>query len=305
MDSEELAEIERQVVDVAWQAGRILISRFRQPVNVDWKGKRKGADPVTDVDHRVEEFVREELSHRFSSHAVVGEEGAGAESEPAACTWVVDPLDGTTNFMNGLPAFACSIGLLEHGVPVVGAIFVPWPVAAEAMVLHARTGGGAWVDDQALTVSSVPLPPRSLVVVPRRSSRLHVPLTGGFGERRSVGSIAYEMAATALGTYGLVLFESPRVWDVAAGALLVKEAGGVAMTLPRDSRSWRPLRAFAFDDHLRDEGGEPHVVTQAQLRNWTQPVLAGPSLTVERAAHLVVPYHPLLRRFLRLVRAAP
>lgn len=304
MDSGELAEIERQAVEIAWGAGRILLSRFRQPLKVDWKGEREGDDPVTDADHEVETFVREELARRFPSHALVGEEGAGAGGKPEPCTWVVDPLDGTTNFLNGLPAFACSIALLEYGVPVVGAIFIPWPVSDGAIVLHARSGGGTWIGDQALTLSRDSLQRGRLVVLPRGPFRLRASPTHRSDQRRSVGSIAYELAATALVTYRFVLFDSPKVWDVAAGVLLVKEAGGAVMTLPKGSRSWRPFDAFAVDERLVAEGSAPQMPGQDQLRNWTRPLLAGAVLAVDQAAAGIVPYHPLLPRALRMVRRA-
>ncbi len=304
MDNDELAEIERQTVEVVWEAGRILLSRFRQPLKVDWKGGREGTDPVTEVDREVEAFVREELARRFPSHALVGEEGAGAEGKPEPWTWVVDPLDGTTNFINGLPAFACSIALLERGIPVVGAIFVPWPATEGAIVLHARSGGGTCVGDQALTLSGDPTLPGRLVVLPRGPFRLRAPPNHGSDQRRSVGSIAYELAATALGTYRFVLFGSPKVWDVAAGVLLVKEAGGAVVTLPKGSKSWEPFDAFALDDHPGVDEPESQMPGQEQLRNWTRPILAGAVSAVEQTATRIVPYRPLLPRALRMVHRA-
>jgi myo-inositol-1(or 4)-monophosphatase len=304
MDEDELAAVERQAVEIAWGAGRILLSRFRQPLKVDWKGKREGDDPVTDADNEVETFVREELTRHFPSHGLVGEEGAGAGSEPATYTWVVDPLDGTTNFLNGLPAFACSIALLERGVPVVAATFVPWPAADGAIVLHARSGGGSWAGDEALTLPNEPLPPGGLIVLPRGPYRLGASLSRRPADRRSVGSIAYELAATALRTYRFVVFSSPRVWDVAAGALLVKEAGGAVMTLPEGGGPWRTLAAFAAPERSSADGSKAGIPGQEELRSWTRPLLAGTAPAVEEAAAGIVPYHPLLPRAVRMVRRA-
>ncbi len=302
MDEDQLAAAEQQAVGVAWGAGRILLSRFRQPLKVAWKGKHEGDDPVTDADNEAETFIREELAHHFPSHALVSEEGAGAGSEPEPYTWVVDPLDGTTNFLNGLPAFACSIALLEHGVPVVAAIFVPWPVADGAMVLHARSGCGSWVSGQALKLSNEPTPPGGLTVLPRGPYRLSTSLSRWSAYRRSVGSIAYELVATALRTYRFVLFSSPRVWDVAAGTLLVKEAGGAVMTLPEGRGPWQPLTGFAVPENLDAAGAVAGTPGQTELREWIQPLLAGPIPAVEEAAAGIVPYHPLLPRAFRMVR---
>ncbi|MEE8370225.1 MAG: inositol monophosphatase [Dehalococcoidia bacterium] len=304
MDDDQLAAVERRAVDIAWDAGCMLLSRFRQPLKVDWKGKREGDDPVTDADNEVETFVRDELARHFPSHALVGEEGAGSGSEPKAYTWVVDPLDGTTNFLNGLPAFACSIALLERGVPVVAAIFVPWPATDGALVLHARCGGGSWAGDQALRLPKEPPPPGGLIVLPRGPYRLSASLSHRLANRRSVGSIAYELAATALRTYRFVLFSSPRVWDVAAGALLVKEAGGAVMTLPEGGGPWQPLAAFAAPERSSADGAEAGMPGQEELRSWSRPLLAGPAPAVEKAAAGIVPYHPLLPRAFRMVRRA-
>jgi myo-inositol-1(or 4)-monophosphatase len=300
MDAGELADFERQAAEIAAQAGRTLLPRLSQRQKVEWKGKKEGHDPVTDADREVEAYVRDELARRFPSHAIVGEEGAGEGSEPNPLTWVVDPLDGTTNFLNGLPAFACSLALLERGRPVVGAIFIPWPAAEGGLVLRARAGGGAWVGDRRLSLSGDPPSPGELVVVPRGPFRIRSRRGRSPAEPRSVGSIAYELAATALGVYRFVLFSSPKVWDVAAGILLVEEAGGRVVTLPRDTRSWAPFDFFAADPQL-PATGEPALPGQEAFRGWAQPVLAGTAPAVERAASAIVPYHPLLMRLFRLI----
>jgi myo-inositol-1(or 4)-monophosphatase len=302
MDARELADVERQAVEIAWAGGRMLLARFHQPLEVKWKGKNAGDDPVTDADHQVESYIREELARRFPTHALVGEEGSGEGSKAAPCTWVVDPLDGTTNFLNGLPAFACSLGLLEHGRPVAGAVFIPWPTTEGGMVVHARAGGGAWADGRRLELTGeTPLPGR-LVVLARGPFRMREPFRRGPGERRSVGSTAYELAVTALGVYRYVLFGAPKVWDVAAGVLLVSEAGGRVMTLRARRGPWAPLGAFTREDAAKADGAP--MPGQEELRKWASPVLAGTPNAVELAVQGITPYHPMIPGAVRALRRA-
>ena len=250
----------------------MLLERFQTPLHVEYKGMRAGSAPVTDADRRVEEMLHEELARRFPEHAVVGEEGAGAGSAAAALTWAIDPLDGTTNFLNGLPVFASSIALLEEGRPVVGAIFLPWPGAPRGRVLHARRDGGAWEGDAPLRVAPGDRPtPGRAVVLPRSNTGRYQPqgeLRRTPGERRSLYSTAYEIALAADGSYQYALFPTPHIWDVAAGVALVREAGGDVLTRQRGSDGWRPFLAVESDD----ADGPPG---QEALRRWVEPILVG------------------------------
>ena len=151
----------------------------------------------------------------------MGEEGEGRAAGEGGLTWVVDPLDGTTNFANGLPSFCCSIALVEHGEPVVGAIFLPWPDTPGGRVFHARRGGGAWEGEVRLQVAPGEKPVAGRVTVrggfiPGRF-RPSKELLKNAGQQRSVGSTAYELALTADGTYQFTLHGAPHSWDVAAG----------------------------------------------------------------------------------------
>ena len=272
LDGQALREIEEQTVDLAWRAGAVLLDHFQTPLHVEYKGKREGSAPVTEVDRRVEEFLHEELARRFPEHAVVGEEGAGAGSHAATLTWAIDPLDGTMNFLNGLPIFASSIGLMEEGRPVVGAVFLPWPGRAPGRVLHARRDGGAWEGDVPLRVApgESPAPGRAVVLPWSRSGRYQPQgaLRSNPGERRSVYSSAYEIALAADGTFQYALFATPHIWDVAAGVVLVREAGGEVLTRQRGGPGWRPFLAVESDD----ADGPPG---QEALRSWVEPILVG------------------------------
>lgn len=262
-----LRELEEEAVRLARGAGAILLEHFRQPLKIEYKSANQ-RDPVTEADRRAEAYLREAISRQFPDHGIVGEEAANSAHATPDFAWVLDPLDGTTNFLNGLPVFASSIGIVYHGQPVVAAVFLPGIDGSGGSVYHARVGGGARQDGQPIAVASNTRPERGqLSGMPAYYWRLwgfKDGLRQRLGELRSTGSIVYEMAMTARGTFQFCMFNAPRVWDVAGGILLVNEAGGRVLARPSRSRRWEPFSAFV---------GAP--VTLDRLRDWRAGVLAG------------------------------
>ena len=270
-----LARIERDAVEFARAAGALLLEHFRRPLEVEYKSANR-RDPVTEADRRAEALLRDAISDAYPDHGIVGEEAENTDHETPEFAWVLDPLDGTTNFLNGLPVFASSIGVLRHGVPVVSALFVPGVEDGGGTVYHARLGGGAFQDDRRLAVTENAEPERGrLTGLPSFYWRMYGFRDGlrqRLGEIRSLGSIAFEMAMTARGTFQMAMINAPRVWDVAGGVLLVVEAGGAVLTRTGRSDHWRPLDGFRTDAPTLDN-----------LRAWRSPVVAG---NRELAAHV-------------------
>jgi myo-inositol-1(or 4)-monophosphatase len=260
-----LERLEREAVRFARGAGAILMEHFRRPLAVEYKSANR-RDPVTEADRKAEAYLREAISQVFPDHGIVGEENPNSAHAMPAFVWVLDPLDGTTNFLNGLPIFASSIAVLHQGRPVAAALFVPDPDGGS--VYHARVGGGAHQDGRRLSVADNATPERGrLTGLPAYYWRLYGFRDGlrqRIGEIRSLGSIAYEMAMTAGGTIQACIFNSPKIWDVAGGMLLVTEAGGTVLTRPPKSKQWKLFTAFGADSPTLD-----------QLHDWRGPVLAG------------------------------
>lgn len=200
--------------------------------------------PVTDADTAVDDHLRARLTAAFPDHGVLSEE-RGTRSPTTAWTWVIDPIDGTSNYTNRLPYWCISVALLHDGEPVLG--MVDAPVLARRYI--ALAGGGAEVVTRTTSMDGREDRPRSrrLQVRPpvawRDPSNRHVPLmltTGtarrarGAGVRlnpRVMGSTALDLAMVAEGVAAASLAKVPKIWDVAAGVLLVREAGGVIVTL--------------------------------------------------------------------------
>ncbi len=272
-------EIQRHAVEIARGAGRILVEHFGRQIDVEFKDEHE-RDPVTAADKAAQEYLAAEITKRFPEHGILGEEGTKEEKEseePAKdILWVLDPLDGTTNFMNGLPMFASSIGVLYRGWPMAAALYIPWPTAGKdsggGFVLHCRKGGGCFADDEKVSVyeSDEPVPSR-LIGVPGYfgvAQGFTGELAGKAGEVRTTGSIAYELAMTARGVLQYAMFGAPRLWDMAGGALAVVEAGGTVMTRFRGEKRWHPMGCLV-------PSWEERTPTMKELRSWMAPLVAG------------------------------
>ena len=316
-DESTLAAMERDAVRMATRGGQTLMGYFGSSLDVSYKDEGK-TDPVTNADREVQADLVRAISEAYPGHGIVGEEDdEDAGDGPAPdYVWVLDPLDGTKNFMNGLPIFASSIGVLYRGAPVAGAVYIPWPGSDEhnrhsreepagdgfpsarerrpcgGMVLHARRGGGAYAGGERISLPDDPEPVQGrLTALPgsfHSGFRFDAPMKGRTGELRVTGSIVYELAMAARGVLQYSFTGAPHLWDAAAGVVLVAEAGGLVMMgerrrsripLVSDGLEWSELHSFfpAWNEGM----------TLARMRRWRNPLLCGsPRLTRHVAQNL-------------------
>ena len=289
-----LAEVEEVAAAIVARAGETLLGHYRRGVTVEYKDKRQ-TDPVTAADRGVERQVHDEIVAAFPSHGFLGEEGA-SEATMTEYLWVLDPLDGTANFAGRLPFFGVSLALLRNGVPVVGCLWVPFAPNLQTGVLRASFGNGARVGSEPLRVSSPPFRPSGPVATPpslRWAFVVREPLAKSFGETRDLGSITYQLAMVAGGGFQYAVFAGPKLWDVAAGVLVIREAGGVALTWSRGR--WVPLDRFVAPVPGKD--GRPRT-----LRDWARPVLVGSPATIQHVAPNLVLRRPPPRAVRWLMR---
>jgi len=220
--------------DIAREAGAILRHEFDRPKKISYKGE---VDIVTESDRRSEEIIVARIRERFPDHAIIAEEGGGAAAAAAGAKycWHVDPLDGTTNFAHGYPCFAVSIGLSEDGEPIAGVVFNP---VSDEFFTAAR-GEGAYLNGQPIHVSSVDKLATSLVATGfpthqrKRSANMNYYwefTLRSHGVRRD-GSAALDLCSVACGRFDAYWEFRLNSWDTAAGALLVREAGGVVTAI--------------------------------------------------------------------------
>ena len=284
LDETTILEIERHAADIARGAGKILAGHFGHRIEVEFKDDKQ-RDPVTAADKQTQAYLAAEIARRFPGHGILGEEATDEEKqseEPARDTlWVLDPLDGTTNFLNGLPVFASSIGVIHRGRPVAAALYIPWPAEGGGFVLHCRRGGGARVspltgeaeapgEPVKVLETEQPIPNR-LIGLPGYfgvANRFSGGIAGKEGELRTTGSIAYELAMVGRGVMQYGIFGAPRMWDMAAGALAVQEAGGTVMTRFKGEKHWHPIDSFV-------PSWEERTPTMKELRAWAAPLVAG------------------------------
>ena len=214
--------------DLAGRAGRIGVEM-----------KHDGT-PVTGADVEVNERIVATIDEHFPDHAVVSEELGTTHHGGSTWAWIVDPIDGTSNFTAGLPYWCVSMALTYEGYPVLGIVEAP-PIA---MRFEAVLGGGATRNGAPITVREptdwndprnrhVPL---LLTTATARRARPAVRLNP-----RVMGSAALDLCLVADGTAAAAVSLSPKVWDVAAGVLLIAEAGGTYLTL--DGTPLLPLHA--------------------------------------------------------------
>lgn len=263
----ELDELCQAARSLAERAGTILLDRFQSSLDISYKGQ-SAHDPVTEVDHAIEDMVRDEVHQRFPEHGVLGEERDNGGPASADVVWVIDPLDGTSNFINGVGVFACSIGILERGVPVAGALFLPINRYLRPGVYHARRGSGLSFNDERADCTPPQVQAASrLSTVPGGTVGVTGPAGRRFGVARTFGSAAAELAFAAEGAVQMALFDGPQIWDVAGGVILCQEAGRAVFTRPRRGEPWR-----RFADFAEHAAGPVPLDT---LRSWNGSLVVG------------------------------
>lgn len=234
-----LDEYAHVAAEIAREAGAILRDRFGQPHVVRFKGT---IDMVTEADQASERLIAGRLRECFPSHELLAEEGSRGASADSRYRWLVDPLDGTTNFAHGLPTFAVSIALEEAGTPVVGVVYDP--MRDELFV--ARRGAGATRNDAPVRVSATDQLLGSLLVTGfsydlahrARQAEIWRDFLTQVQAIRQTGSAALNLCYIAAGRLDGYWERGIAPWDVAAGAVMVSEAGGMVTNL-----SGGPFRA--------------------------------------------------------------
>lgn len=219
------------MLKAARKAGRSLSKDFREVENLQSSMKGAG-DFVSRADIEAERILKEELIGARPNYGWLGEEGGGEDGKDPTRRWVVDPLDGTTNFLHGLPHWAVSIALEHKGQIVAGVIYDP----VKDEMFFSEKGQGAWMNDRRLRVSSrsrmieaifaTGLPFAGHGDLPATLRELARLLPACAGVRRW-GAAALDLAYVAAGRYDGFWERNLNLWDIAAGTLIVREAGGL------------------------------------------------------------------------------
>ena len=215
--------------------GRVLMQYFRQGVSMRHKGSTDSVDLVSDADINAERTIVDVITSAFPDHSVLGEEEHSPDVS-AEHLWIVDPLDGTTNFAHDIPHFAVSIAYYHHGRPEYGVIWNP----ARDDLYRVQRGEGAYHNDRRLAVTSTASFNDVLISVGfyyDRGAMMEATLDAireCFGKQirgiRRMGTASLDLAQVASGSFGAYFEYQLSPWDFAAGRLLVEEAGGQVTT---------------------------------------------------------------------------
>lgn len=223
------------MIKAARKAGRSLVKDFREVENLQVSSKGPG-DFVSKADTEAERIIRDELMTGRPTYGWLGEETGTTPGADPTRRWIVDPLDGTTNFLHGMPHWAVSIALEHKGEIVSGVIYD----AAKDELFWAEKGGGAWMNDRRLRVSGrrsmvegvfatgVPFGAKKTLAATLGDLTRLMPLCAGV---RRWGAASLDFAYVAAGRYDGFWERELKPWDMAAGILLVREAGGMVQPI--------------------------------------------------------------------------
>ncbi|WP_010283256.1 inositol monophosphatase family protein [Bacillus timonensis] len=218
------------------EAGEILRKATKESVNVEYK--TSVADLVTNKDKEIEQFFIDHIKTKYPAHFFLGEEGLASDQEYNAekeIVWIVDPIDGTTNFVHQKRNFAISVGIYEKGKPRIGIVYDP--IADE--MFHALTGEGAYLNEQLLPKladkkleeANISICQLWLVPNDKVDHSIFIEMVQKARGTRYLGSAALEIVYVACGRLETYFDFRLSPWDIAGGMVILGEVGGVMKTL--------------------------------------------------------------------------
>lgn len=220
-------------IEIAKKAGEYLKEMFHSQFNIEYKGD---SDLVTDADYGSERIIINEIKRLYPNCSILSEE-AGELNKESRYKWVVDPLDGTVNFSKGIPIFGVILAVLEDEVPIVGVHYIPM----FNEIYYAVKGGGSFLNGKQITVSSRSKLSDFIIglgdfnigrdeKMKQRDNELLNQITVQLSpltmRTKIFGAACYDLACIASGKTDALLYAFSNPWDVLAGSLIIKEAGG-------------------------------------------------------------------------------
>lgn len=245
------------MVEAAEKAGRALTRDFGEVEQLQVSKKGPG-DFVSTADLKSEKILREELAKARPSYGFLLEEGGEIKGNDSTIRWIIDPLDGTTNFLHGVPHWCISIALEREGEIVAGVIHDP----IKNEIFHAEKGTGAFSGRKRLRVAGRISLNDALVLI-GDDTQTHIALPSGCRQRR-MGSACLDLAYIAAGRFDAYWETGLHPWDKAAGGLIVKEAGGYITEIDGGKN-------FTFGNGILAANATLHGDILKQLKTAVQP----------------------------------
>ena len=210
------------------KAGDIIMKYYETDYEINEKGYQ---NPVTTADKEADSFLKKTLLDARPDYGWLSEETIDSASRlNKERVWIVDPLDGTKEFIEGVPQFVVSIGLVQNGIPIVGVLYNP----ATNETFYGGSGYGAYLNGEKFAVTKKNSLKKMIILNSRSETRrgLWDPFKNSFKKLEPIGSVAYKMGLTAVGRADIFATLRPKnEWDVCAGVCLINEAGGISVDL--------------------------------------------------------------------------
>ena len=245
------------IIKTCMKASRSLIRDFGEIENLQVSTKGPG-DFVTSADKRTEKILIEEIQKAHPEHGIITEETGIINKSNVEKKWIIDPIDGTMNFLNGIPQFAISIAYEEKGEIICGVIFNP--ILNEMFV--AEKGNGAYLNNSRIRVSNKKKIKNALLVTggPKGNSKIknkifseYINVSNNVSNVRKFGSAALDMAYVACGRFDGYWQRELNYWDVAAGIIILKEAGGLISFFEDDENNPLKKNIIASNSNIHNE----------------------------------------------------
>ena len=247
---------------IARSAGELILTLSSKERHISYKSAR---DMVTEVDQASENYIVSEINRLYPDHEILAEEGGGSESSNSPYKWIIDPLDGTTNFVHGFPVFAVSVGLQFEGELFVAAVCDP----NRQELFTAGKGKGAYLNGDSISVSQTSDLGKSLLATGfsyfnddyfKLNMELWASIYGKTQGLRRAGAAAIDLAWLACGRLDGLWEFSLKPWDIAAGALLVTEAGGEVSGPQGEALDLATGHIIAANPNIH-----PHIIEEISL----------------------------------------
>jgi len=240
-------------IEIARESGALLAEMYMTPIEIHYK---RPSDIVTEADRRSEALIVERLHKTFPSHSVISEEGGGQKIQSDYC-WHVDPLDGTTNFAHKFPVFSVTLALVHQGEPIAGVVYDP----TRRELFAAEKGSGAFLNGTRVHVSTNARLSECLMATGfppfddrhGLNARLFLEFTFRSHGVRRAGSAALDLCSVATGRFDAFWELKLNSWDMAAGCLMITEAGGRVTDLQGGPRHMVPGEILASNGLVHDE----------------------------------------------------
>ncbi len=245
------------IIKTCMKASRSLIRDFGEIENLQVSTKGPG-DFVTSADKRTEKILIEEIQKAHPEHGIITEETGIINKSNVEKKWIIDPIDGTMNFLNGIPQFAISIAYEEKGKIICGVIFNP--ILNEMFV--AEKGNGAYLNNSRIRVSNKKKIKDALLVTggPKGNSKIknkifseYINVSNNVSNVRKFGSAALDMAYVACGRFDGYWQRELNYWDIAAGIIILKEAGGFINFFDEDNNNPLKKNIIASNSNIHNE----------------------------------------------------